>query len=54
MTTVRLNERRVHSLKPRKSTYDVRDRELKGFGTRGLPSGVVRRVDWTPIGGATC
>jgi len=42
MTTVRLNERRVHSLKPRKSTYDVRDRELKGFGIRVLPSGAKR------------
>ena len=42
MKTVRLNERRVHSLKPRKSTYDVRDRELKGFGIRVLPSGAKR------------
>ena len=42
MTTVRLNERRVHSLKPRKSTYDVRDCELKGFGIRVFPSGAKR------------
>ncbi len=42
MTTVRLNESRVHSLEPRKSTYDVRDRELKGFGIRVLPSGAKR------------
>ena len=42
MTTVRLNERRVHSLKPRRSTYNVRDRDLKGFGIRVLPSGAKR------------
>ena len=29
MATVRLNERRVDALKPRKSAYDVRDRELR-------------------------
>ncbi len=42
MATLRLNERRVGRLKPRKSTYDVRDRELKGFGVRVLPSGAKR------------
>ena len=42
MATVRLNERRVNTLKPRKSTYDVRDRDLKGFGVRVLPSGAKR------------
>ena len=42
MTIVRLNERRVHSLKPRRSTYNVRDRDLKGFGIRVLPSGAKR------------
>ena len=63
MTTVRLNERRVHSLKPRKSTYDVRDRELKGFGIRVLPSGAKRyfihsqhrgRRVWKIVGQAGC
>ena len=34
MATIRLSERRVGALKPRKSAYDVRDRELKGFGVR--------------------
>ena len=42
MATVRLDERRTRALKPRKSAYDIRDRELKGFGVRVLPSHVKR------------
>jgi integrase len=42
MAMVRLSERRVDALKPRKSTYDVRDRDLKGFGIRVLTSGTRR------------
>ena len=42
MATLRLNQGRVDALKPRKSSYDVRDRELKGFGIRILPSGARR------------
>ena len=42
MATLRLNERRVDALKSRKSTYDIRDRDLKGFGVRVLPSGTKR------------
>ena len=42
MATVRLDERRVRALKPRRSAYDIRDRELKGFGVRVLPSGAKR------------
>ena len=42
MATLRLNERRVDALKPRKSACDVRDRELKGFGVRVLASGAKR------------
>ena len=42
MATARLNQRRVDALKPRKSTYDVRDRELKGFGVRVMTSGAKR------------
>ena len=42
MATVRLKERSVRMLKPRKSAYDVQDRELKGLGIRGLPSGAKR------------
>ena len=42
MATLRLNKCRVEALKPRKSAYDIRDRELKGFGVRVLPSGAKR------------
>lgn len=31
MAARRLNDRRVDALKPRKSAYDIRDRDLKGF-----------------------
>ena len=42
MATLRLDQRRVDKLKPRKAAYDVRDRDLKGFGMRILPSGARR------------
>ena len=42
MATLRLNDRRVDALKPRKSAYDICDRDLKGFGVRVLPSGAKR------------
>ena len=42
MPVVRLNESRVEALEPRKSPYDTRDAELKGFGVRVLPSGAKR------------
>ena len=42
MATVRLDQRRIDTLKARKSAYDVRDRDLKGFGVRVLPSGAKR------------
>ena len=42
MATLRLNQVKVDALKPRKSAYDVRDRELKGFGVRTYPSGAKR------------
>ena len=37
MPTVKLDQRRVDALKPRKSAYNVRDRDLKGFGLRVWP-----------------
>ena len=39
MARLRLDARRVETLKPRRSAYNVRDRILKGFGVRVLPSG---------------
>ena len=39
MRKLPLNQLRVDRLKPRNSTYDIRDIELKGFGIRVLPSG---------------
>ena len=42
MATARLSQRRVDALKPSRSAYDVRDRELTGFGVRVLPSGARR------------
>ena len=39
MATLRLNDRRTDALKSRTSAYDIRDRDLKGFGVRVLPSG---------------
>ena len=42
MATVRLDQRRVDRLGARKSAYDVRDRELKGFGVGILLSGAKR------------
>ena len=53
MATLRLDERRVDRLRTRKSAYDVRDRELKGFGVRVLSSGVDRRTGLVPIGAVT-
>ena len=38
MRNLPLNQSRVDRLKPRNSTYDIRDTDLKGFGIRTLPS----------------
>ena len=42
MATLRLDQSRVDALIPRRVAYDIRDRELKGFGVRVLPSGAKR------------
>lgn len=61
MRNLPLNQYRVDRLKPRSSTYDIRDTALKGFGIRILPSGRKRyflqtqyegRRRWTTIGDA--
>ena len=48
MATLRLNDRRVDALKPRKAAYDIRDRELRGFGVRVLPSSAKRYFIHSP------
>ena len=42
MSHTRLSKSRIEALKPRKTPYDIRDSELKGFGVRVLPSGAKR------------
>ena len=42
MSRVRLSESRIEALKARKTPYDIRDADLKGFGVRVLPSGTRR------------
>ena len=39
MPNIALSEARVKALKSRKSTYDIRDGKLRGFGVRVMPSG---------------
>ena len=61
MSGVRFSEKRIEALEPRKSPYDIRDADLKGFGVRVLPSGRKRffihsqhegRRIWKTIGDA--
>ncbi len=42
MPNTRITESRIKALKPRKTPYDIRDGELKGFGVLLLPSGASR------------
>ena len=42
MSNIRLTQRLIYALKPRKKTFDVRDTELKGFGVRVRSSGTRR------------
>ena len=39
MPTMRLDRRRGDALRPRKAAYDIRGRDLQGFGIRVRPSG---------------
>ena len=39
MVMITLTQARVNGLKARKTAFDVRDRQLRGFGVRVLPSG---------------
>ena len=39
MPRIALTDARVRALKTRKTTYDIRDGKLRGFGVRVLPSG---------------
>ena len=42
MPAIRLTQRRVDALRPRRKVRDIRDAELKGFGVRVMPSGARR------------
>ena len=42
MPPIRLTQRRVAALRPRRKVRDVRDAELKGYGVRIMPSGTRR------------
>ena len=39
MPSIRLTQRRVDALRPRRKVRDIRDAELKGYGVRIMPSG---------------
>ena len=42
MPPIRLTQRRVDALRPRRKVRDIRDAELKGYGVRVMPSGAKR------------
>ena len=42
MAGIRLTQRRVDALAPRRTVHDVRDTHLKGYGVRVMPSGAKR------------
>ena len=42
MPRIALTDARIRALKKRKTTYDIRDGKLRGFGIRVLPSGAKR------------
>ena len=42
MPTIRLTQRRVDALRPRRKVRDIRDAELKGYGVLVKPSSARR------------
>lgn len=42
MPNIAFSDARVKAFAPRRSVYDIRDAELRGFGLRVLPSGTKR------------
>ncbi|MYE02062.1 MAG: DUF4102 domain-containing protein, partial [Alphaproteobacteria bacterium] len=42
MAAIRLTQRRVNTLRPRKTVRNIRDADLKGYGVRIMPSGAKR------------
>ena len=42
MARIRLTQRRVDALAPRRTVHEVRDTQLKGYGVRVMPSGAKR------------
>ena len=42
MPAIRLTQRRVNALRPRRKVCDLRDTELRGYGVRVMPSGTKR------------
>ena len=42
MPSIRLTQRRVDALRPRRNVRNIRDAELKGYGVRVMPSGARR------------
>ena len=42
MSRIRLTQRRVDALRPRRKPRDLRDAALKGYGVRVMPSGAKR------------
>ena len=51
MAKLRLTDARIKTLKPEKTTRDVRDATLRGFGVRILPSGRKRFFVHTQFNG---
>ena len=51
MPTIRLTQRRIDALRPRRKVRDFRDAELKGYGVRVMPSSAKALLHSHPIPG---